>query len=135
MFSENHGKHSFSLREVPFFRVQRSSFCFQNQSRTRQNSSLREENSNFIYLVLNSSSFLFYLYISSFIFIIYTIRDVPVVSLFAHLSSSSPSLPGRHRTVVYVYGLYLYVLWLFPPPSVIQSLSPLPLSCKSGPCI
>ena len=49
----------------------------------------------------------------NFIFIVDTITDVLIFSLFVHLHPALHLLPsGHHHTVVYVYRLWIYVLWL-----------------------
>ena len=67
---------------------------------------------------------------SNFILIVDTTTDVCISTLLCPPPPSPCSpfpLPGhRHcgHTVVCVYGLCMYVLWLIPSPSFIQPLSP-----------
>ena len=69
----------------------------------------------------------------NFIFIFDTNTDVPSPSLFAHLHPALPLPPlpsGHHHTVVCVYGLYLYALWLIPHRLSV-SPAPSPLTAVS----
>ena len=62
-----------------------------------------------------------------FIFILYTISEVPISPLvLAHLQPA-PLPPGHPHTVVSVHGLCIYVLRLIPPPCFIQHPQNLPL--------
>ena len=73
-----------------------------------------------------------------FIFTVDTITDVPnFPSPFAHLHPSPTLSSGQHHTVGCTYGSGIYVLWLIPSPSFIQSpLSSLSSdSCQSAPCV
>ena len=61
------------------------------------------------------------LFFFNIIWIDYTVTLCPHFSPFAHLHPAfAPLPPGHHHTVVCVYGLCLYVLWLIPSPSFIQ---------------
>ena len=65
-----------------------------------------------------------------FLFIVDTITDFLISYPFAHLHPglTPPSLPsGHHHTVVCIYWLCVYVLWLIPSASFIQSTIPLSL--------
>ena len=63
----------------------------------------------------------------------------PFACLYAASASVQPLplLPsGHHQTVVSVYGLYIYVLWLIPSPLTSSPLSPFPSdSCQSVLCV
>ena len=80
--------------------------------------------------------FHFYLFIYLFNFIfIDTITDVPIPlpALPSSTQPLSPSSSGHHHTIVCVYGLCMYVLWLIPSPFI---QFPLPSdSCQSVPCV
>ena len=71
----------------------------------------------------------------NFIFLLLTLLQMsPPLLLCSPHPDSTPLPSGHHHTVVCVYGLCTYVLWLIPSPSFVQS--PIPSdSCQSVPCV
>ena len=96
-----------------------------------------------IFLIIMMSSCIKHNWCTYFVtlFLLLTLLQMYLSSpCFAYLHPAPGLLPsGHHHTVVCVYVFCMYLLWLIPSPSFIQSPHPLPLwqlsVCSMHPCL